>query len=64
VNIKFEEMLDASTLARQQIIETGFKNGVIVCPICGSRLAFAITSNGHVNAACKDKDCLRWSENA
>ena len=62
MNVKFEKMLAASNEARKQIIETGFKNGIIVCPICGSRLAFTVASNGHVNAACEVKDCLRWME--
>lgn len=57
-----EELISISNKAREEILSTGNRCGFIKCPICGKRLAFAIRSNGHVQAECETEKCLWWRE--
>lgn len=48
--------------ARQAIIASGLKRGIIECPLCQGRLGFSIASNHHVSALCDTTGCLAWIE--
>lgn len=60
--VKQDRLFNKMAEARKSIVATGKSTGVVVCPMCGDRLAFRVMDNGHIHASCKTKDCLTWME--
>lgn len=63
----FEDRLKYMGPARQAIITTKKRKGVIDCPRCGRAKALVFVLNEHrgthhIHASCMTPDCLRWME--
>jgi hypothetical protein len=62
---KVAAAMERISVARQAIVATGLKSGVIACPVCNAdnALRFMVSPrNNHVHAACSTQGCVSWME--